>query len=527
MPECVCLDLGAVSYPQAMKVQKQLLAEVHAVGDKRAYLLLAEHYPAVITLGRRGSDADVLASPAVLTAAGVTVVRCSRGGAATYHGPGQLVAYPIVQLKPCHGAVRRYVASLEEAVIGLLEHYAVTAGRRSGQPGVWVGDEKIASVGLAVSGWVAWHGLSLNVSGDLSGFGLIVPCGLREAPVTSLRRLLNRDVDMADVKEVLRYRLMRTLGLAESCTASPSKPRLFLAALCQSRPSPTPKLTGHTPLPRWMRRPLPRQIGQDCVPRVIADLGLRTVCTQARCPNRPECLAQGRATFLILGDCCTRACRFCAVPSGPPGPIDPDEPANVATAARRLRLHHVVVTSVTRDDLADGGAEHFARTIQAIRRGNPAVTVEVLVPDFHGSRHALETVLAARPDVLGHNLETVRRLHRVVRPQGDYQRSLDTLAWAAKQATLLALPTRIKSGLMAGLGESPQELLEAMQDLYASGCRALTLGQYLAPSRQHHPVVRFIPPQEFSHLRAQAERIGFTNVVAEPLARSSYRPAMP
>jgi lipoic acid synthetase len=245
--------------------------------------------------------------------------------------------------------------------------------------------------------------------------------------------------------------------------------------------------------------------------------GLHTVCEDARCPNKGECFERGTATFLILGDVCTRDCRFCAVAGGRPGPLDPAEPEEVAAAAAALGLRHVVVTSVTRDDLPDGGAGHFAATIRALRRRLPeGATVEVLVPDFLGSHDALDAVLAERPDVFNHNVETVPRLYPRVRPQADYGRSLDVLGYAARVGGV------VKSGAMVGLGESGEEVRQVMKDLQAVGVRMLTLGQYLRPSPRHLPVVEYVPPAVFAEYRAAGERAGLV-VEAAPFVRSSYR----
>ena len=255
---------------------------------------------------------------------------------------------------------------------------------------------------------------------------------------------------------------------------------------------------------------------------LLADLGLHTVCQEARCPNMAECFGRGTATFMILGDTCTRGCRFCAVNHGRPGPpvsIDPREPERVAEAAARLGLRHVVITSVTRDDLSDSGAGQFAATVQAVRRQRPEATEEVLIPDLNGSHAALETVLDARPDVLNHNLETVPRLYPQVRPQANYRRSLEVLAWTKA----LAPQTVTKSGLMLGLGERTAEVLQALYDLRKVRCDLLTLGQYLQPTDRQLPVTRYVPPKEFEWYKEKAKEIGFRGVVSGPLVRSSHR----
>lgn len=271
--------------------------------------------------------------------------------------------------------------------------------------------------------------------------------------------------------------------------------------------------------PPWLRRRLPSGPAYEEVKGLIRGACLHTVCEEAHCPNIWECFSKRTATFLILGDACTRNCRFCAVAHGAPGPPDPKEPTRVAEAAEKMGLRHVVVTSVTRDDLPNGGAAAFAETVRVLRERIPGVSVELLVPDFQGRAEDLATVVAARPDVLNHNLETVERLYAEVRPEAGYRRSLELLARVRREAP--ELPA--KSGLMLGLGERPGEVRAALNDLLETGCRMLTLGQYLQPSAEHLPVDRFVPPEEFEAWRALALALGFEQVASGPFVRSSYR----
>jgi lipoic acid synthetase len=320
--------------------------------------------------------------------------------------------------------------------------------------------------------------------------------------------------------------------------------------------------------PPWLRKRIPAGGEAAAVRGLLAELGLATVCSGAHCPNLPECFARGTATFLILGTRCTRSCRFCAIAKGDAGPLREDEPEAVAEAAARLALRHVVITSVTRDDLADGGAGHFARTIRAVRGRLPQAVIEVLVPDFGGSTAALDAVLDARPDIFNHNVETVPRLYPAVRPEADYRRSLDVLAYAKRRAGAaggeqpapvdsagapggmpsasfaghaeaapggtcprnggVGMPPsagRIftKSGLMVGLGETPGEVRACLRDLRGAGCDIVTIGQYLAPSAAHQPVARFVEPAEFAAWEAEARALGFAAATAGPFVRSSYR----
>lgn len=271
----------------------------------------------------------------------------------------------------------------------------------------------------------------------------------------------------------------------------------------------------------WLRKTLPPPGTVEQVRGLMQDLQLNTVCQSARCPNLNECWSRKAATFMIMGDLCTRTCRFCTVPKGKPLPLDTGEPEHVAEAAARLGLQHVVVTSVDRDDLDDQGAAHFAATITAIRRRLPGAVVEVLTPDFRGVMELVDVVSDAGPAIYNHNLETVPRLYRRVRPGAGYRRSLDLLARVKQRH-----PRQFtKSGLMLGLGEQREELREVMRDLRAAGVDILTLGQYLRPSLAQLPVERYVPPEEFAEIGAEARTLGFLSVASAPFVRSSYNAA--
>ncbi len=271
-------------------------------------------------------------------------------------------------------------------------------------------------------------------------------------------------------------------------------------------------------LPDWLRRELPRGNEDHFTARLLEELGLETVCDNARCPNRMECYSQRTATFMILGSTCTRPCGFCSVDRGHPQPPAADEPTRLAEAVVRLGLKHVVITSVTRDDLPDGGAEHFYQCVQAVRQRTDAA-IEVLTPDFLHDRSALDRVIAARPEVFNHNTETVPRLYRHVRgPRSDYRWTLELLRYVKQQDASI----KTKSGLMLGLGETWQELLDVLVDLREHGCDFLTLGQYLQPGPGYLPVERFVPPAEFDRLGEMARQLGFSQVASGPFVRSSY-----
>ena len=287
---------------------------------------------------------------------------------------------------------------------------------------------------------------------------------------------------------------------------------MTLLPIINNAPEPPPRRR----LPKWLKRPLP-QPGMAYTSSVISDLRLETVCDSAKCPNRTECWSQQTATFMILGNVCTRPCGFCSVPKGKTETVELDEPARVAEAAERLGLKYVVITSVTRDDLPDGGADHFYQCIQAVRERTGA-EVEVLTPDFLGNRAAISRVIAGQPDVFNHNTETVPRLYHRVRRNAVYQRTLDLLAQVKEEAP--DMPT--KSGLMLGLGETREELMDVCADLRGVGCDMITLGQYLQPGPTHLPVERFVPPEEFDEIGDQVRRLGFKMVASGPFVRSSY-----
>ncbi len=271
-------------------------------------------------------------------------------------------------------------------------------------------------------------------------------------------------------------------------------------------------------LPEWLRLKLPTEPAFGRTRALLNELNLHTVCESARCPNHWECWSKGTATFMIAGDRCTRACRFCAVTTAKPFALEADEPQRVAEATNRLRLKHVVITAVARDDLADGGAEHFRQTIEQVRERNPDIVIEVLTPDFNGSHAALDLVLSARPHIFNHNLETVRRLTPSVRSRATYDRSLQVLADVKARSR----GVHTKSGLMLGLGETEAELFQAMEDLRAADCDMLTLGQYLRPTRNHLPVAEFISPETFARHGDRARAMGFRHVASGPMVRSSY-----
>ena len=485
------LDWGLLEYGEALLRQKAFVEE-RIAGFSPDCLVLVEHSP-VVTIGRSGSLEDLHVSKEALSQQGVALYHVERGGMATFHGPGQMVAYPILKLKEKN--LHLTLRTLQDSLASVLRTYGLNPEFKNGQPGLWLHSAKVASVGLAVRRWVTYHGVALNVNIDPRGFNWIVPCGHPNEKITSMQRELGYRVDMSEVKKTFTEAFCRLFGYAE-------------------KRSEDKKGSKH---PRWLMRTAPDTFAIDQMEERLRRLELSTVCESAHCPNLGECFARGTATFMILGTRCTRRCRFCAVDKGRPEKVDPGEPERVARMAQELGLRYVVVTSVTRDDLPDGGAEQFTRTIEQIRKHSPHARVEVLVPDFKGSLAALRKVCEARPDMLNHNIETVASMYPRVRPEARYQRSLGILECAAREGL------RVKSGLMLGLGETREEVMETLIELKRKGCQYLTIGQYLRPSKDHLPVARFVPPREFQGWAEKARSMGFKAVAAGPLVRSSYR----
>ena len=508
--------LGTVPYREAETFQRA----VHEHTDEQ-YLLLQEH-PHVYTLGSRAHLEHVLCDPASV---GAELVSADRGGDVTYHGPGQLVGYPVISLAEWRGGQRdvvAYVRKLEAVLLAVLADFGISAERSRGYTGVWVGDEKIAAIGVRVARGRTRHGFALNVDPDLSMFGHIVPCGNTDRGVTSMARVLGRRVEMhavvdaavARFAEVFEFSTVERQGVAwrapEVVAAHPVK---LLGRLAEAGVTPVDLARER---PSWMKVKAKFDDGYLELKQLMRDNDLHTVCEEAGCPNIYECWADRTATFMILGDRCTRACGFCLVDTRKPLAVDADEPRRVAEAIQTMGLAHAVITCVARDDLPDGGASVFAQTVDAVRALNPETNIELLISDCKGDAAALDAIFAARPDVLNHNLETVARLQRAARPSAGYARSLAVLA-RAKDAGLLT-----KSGIILGMGETDEEVRAAIADLRAVGVEVLTIGQYLRPSPQHLPVVKWWSPEEFDALRVHAEGLGFRHVEAGPLVRSSY-----
>ncbi|MBK6435199.1 MAG: lipoyl synthase [Rhodanobacteraceae bacterium] len=503
-------------------------------------LWILEHDP-VFTLGQAGKWEHVLLP------GDIPVVPVDRGGQVTYHGPGQLVAYPLFDLRRLGISVRELVQRIEQSIIDTLARYDIVAARRDGAPGVYVGDAKIAALGLRVRRGCSFHGLAFNVAMDLDPFTRINPCGYQGLAVTQVldcggpSALSVVATDLIDtmcaqfgLPRLPRMRAFlnpRTPEMSE--TSSKTIPlNLVEASLVPGAKQIARDKIARNPVtfdaerpmlrkPDWIRVRLPSTNAVQQLKNKLRESALVTVCEEASCPNIHECFAKGTATFMVLGEVCTRRCSFCDVAHGRPKPADVNEPKQLAQTIADMQLRYVVITSVDRDDLMDGGAGHFADCIRETRALSPAIRIEILTPDFRGKgrvERALAALAANPPDVFNHNLETVRRVYREVRPGADYDWSLRLLQqFKAEHPTL---PT--KSGIMLGLGETLDEVREAMADLRAHAVDMITVGQYLQPSRHHHPVERYWTPDEFKEIETIGYALGFSHVASGPLVRSSY-----
>ncbi|MGC8511701.1 MAG: lipoyl synthase [Acidimicrobiales bacterium] len=524
--------LGRVRYRDGLALQRGLWAN----GDDD-WLLLMEHRE-VYTMGVRARPENLLVDPSTV---GAELERVDRGGDVTYHGPGQLVGYPVMDVPPGAGASPCHVWRIEQTLIDALGALGVpSAGRLEGYPGVWLdpsGDNprKIAAIGVRVSKGRSMHGFALNVDPDMAMFGHIVPCGIADKPVTSLaveglhpamRAVVDAvveaaskvwgvaSVDRQDVAWKVQPSDMAPFTVTGGATATPV--RMIDRRLAQAGVDPAGGLAVDARKPQWLRAPA--HLGEDyrALRKVVRSLNLVTVCEEAGCPNIYECWADGTATFMINGERCTRACGFCLVDTAKPLPLDPDEPERVAEAVSRLGLSHAVVTCVARDDLPDGGASGFVATVEAVRRRSPGVALELLISDLKGDPASLEAVFSVRPEVLNHNVETVPRLQRAVRPSASYARSLAVLA-RAKAAGLTT-----KTGLVLGMGETFEEVASTLADLAGVGVDIVTAGQYLRPTAAHLGVARWWTPEEFASIAELGESLGIGHVEASPLTRSSY-----
>ena len=521
--------IGRVAYREVLALQTSLFEH-----GREQHLLLLEH-PHVFTYGPRAElEKNLKCEPAEV---GADFVSVKRGGDITYHGPGQLVGYPILNIENAICATA-HVCGVEQLVIdALTELGAKNAGRLPGFAGVWLDADndrrrKISAIGVRLAHGRTMHGFALNVDPDMTYMRQhIVPCGVAEYPVTSLKEE-GIDVSMQEVVKIVTRLAIERWGDGEgeqqevawvhrpedlsrfSRGEGPGEPVRMLGRLADAGVDGGVDLSERKP--EWLRPKV--QIGAEVlkIKRTLSELKLVTVCEEAGCPNLSECWKDGTATFMVLGERCTRACGFCLVDTRKPELPEADEPQRVAEAVASMRLTHAVLTMVARDDLADGGFAHVAECVRAIRERNPSTRIETLVSDAKGEVASLQLLFDARPDVFNHNIETVARLQRAVRPSAGYARSLGVLA-AAKAAGLV-----VKSGLVLGMGETSEEVDGCLADLAGIGVNIVTIGQYLRPTTHHTPVARWIHPDEFTRWKQVGESLGIGHVESSPLTRSSY-----
>ena len=525
--------LGTVSYAESLAVQESIFT--HGVGN---HLLLQEH-PHVFTYGPSADlEKNLKCDPSTV---GADFVSVKRGGDITYHGPGQLVGYPLLRLAAKLGISGppdsvAYVHSVEQVVIDSLIAVGLSsANRLDGYPGVWVdvdtNPRKICAIGVRVGRGRTMHGFAINVSTDLEFMSTnIVPCGISEYPVTSLVKE-GINISMSDMVKVVIEKANDMWGDAaaerqdvawkqtpEDLSAfsrgeGPGQPVRLLSRLASAGVSEALSLSERKP--DWIRPKVSLGAEVMTLKKTLRDLSLVTVCEEAGCPNLSECWSDGTATFMVLGERCTRACGFCLIDTRKPEALDENEPARVADAVKQMGLSYVVLTMVARDDLPDEGMGHVARCVEAIRLLDPSIQVETLISDSRGT-DSLGLLLQTRPDVLNHNVETVPRLQRAVRPSAGYARSLSVLS-RAKAAGLV-----VKSGLIVGMGETDEEVFGVLFDLASIGVDIVTIGQYLRPTTHHIPVSRWVEPSIFDQYKFVGESFGIGHVESSPLTRSSY-----
>lgn len=525
--------LGKLPYQEAYDLQLGIHRDVSNDNSSDDYLLLLEH-DKVITVGRSAKEGNLLVEKNELLTKKVEYVETDRGGDITYHGEGQIVGYPIIRLTDPKKVIP-YVRDLEKVIIKTLKKFSIDSFTKEDDTGVWTKKGKIASIGIKVSKWTTYHGFSLNIFDSLDGFELINTCGNESEKVTSIHSF-NSSISFQDVAEELTKNFVKVFNYVEiDKQFSQFTPRQLKTnkefnidsmvkrgVFNPSKVSIPLTIKGNLPnepsRPDWMK--VKANLGKDymSLKGLLKEKKLNTVCEEASCPNIYECWSMGTATFMIMGDVCTRACGFCDVKTGKPGYLDLEEPIRVAESVKSMGLTHAVVTSVNRDDLEDGGSKFFADTIYAIKNLNQDCSVEVLIPDFKGDRKAINNIIEANPEVLNHNLETVPRLQREIRTAASYGRSLSLLYYAKQQGFL----GKTKTGLIVGMGETKEEVLSVLRDIAKLQIDIVTIGQYLRPTAKHRAIDRYAPIEEFELYKSYGESLGIPHVESGPLVRSSY-----
>ena len=525
--------LGKLPYSEAYDLQLGLHRSVSQEDSKDDYLLLLEHNN-VITSGRSSKENNLLVSRGQLHELGIEYFETDRGGDITYHGDGQLIGYPIIRLSDPKKVIP-FVRNLENVIIDSLRKFEIDSFTKEDDTGVWTAKGKIASVGIKVSKWTTYHGFSLNIFDSLDGYQLINPCGNQSEQITSIHQF-NPDISFEEVASEISDNFAKVFGYTDTDRQfSQFTPRQLkrtkefnidqmvkdgVFKINQNKIPVTVRgvLPSEPKRPEWMK--VKANLGSDYVSlkNLLSEKKLNTVCEEASCPNIYECWSMGTATFMIMGDVCTRACGFCDVKTGRPGELDLGEPLRVAESVQAMNLTHAVITSVNRDDLEDGGSMFFADTIRAVKDKNSHCDVEVLVPDFKGLRSAIQNIIDASPEVFNHNLETVPRLQREIRTAASYGRSLSLLEYVKKQGFM----GKTKTGLIVGMGETKEEVISVLKDLSKIEVDIVTIGQYLRPTAKHRPIDRYATIEEFEDYKIIGESYGIPHVESGPLVRSSY-----
>ena len=525
--------LGNLPYSEALILQKGLKESVAGEHNPYDYLLLLEHNN-VITIGRTGDTNNLLLDSKELEKKGIEFFETDRGGDITFHGKGQLIGYPIMRLQDPKKVIP-FVRSLEQTIIKTLDSFGIEAFSKEDDTGVWTSEGKIASIGVKVSKWTTYHGFALNIFDKLEGFDFINPCGNQEEKIASVHTF-NTEISFDDVVNKITETFTAEFGYKDvgiqmsQFTPTQLKKHkkheideMLDKGVFQKNNNLVPitikgLLPNEPERPEWMK--VKANLGKDYrdLKNLISEKKLNTVCEEASCPNIYECWSMGTATFMIMGDTCTRACGFCDVNTGKPNDLDDLEPLRVAESVLTMELTHAVITSVNRDDLPDGGSNFFAQTINEVKRLNPSTSVEVLIPDFKGDKGAIDNIIEASPEVLNHNLETVPRLQREIRTAASYGRSLSLLQYAKESAFL----GKTKTGLIVGMGEEFEEVIAVLEDLSQINVDIVTIGQYLRPTAKHRPIHRYVDKEEFIKYKSIGESFGIPHIESGPLVRSSY-----
>lgn len=525
--------IGKLPYSEAYDLQLGIHRSVSQNNSNDDYLLLLEH-DGVITSGRSAKKNNLLVSEEELRNKGIDFFETDRGGDITYHGEGQLIGYPIVRLSDPK-KILPFVRSLENVIIDTLNEFSIDSFTKEDETGVWTSVGKIASIGIKVSKWTTYHGFSLNIFDNLEGFNFINPCGNESEQMSSIHQF-NNQISFEDVSSVISKNFKKIFNYEKidkqfsqftpkqlKTTKEFNIDEMVKSGVFKPNKNIIP-ITIRGVLPNEPRRPewmkVKANLGNDYInlKNLLTEKKLNTVCEEASCPNIYECWSMGTATFMIMGDVCTRACGFCDVKTGKPGQLDLDEPSRVAESVKAMQLSHAVITSVNRDDLDDGGSLFFADTIRAVKELNEKCNVEVLVPDFKGLRSAIDNILFASPEVFNHNLETVPRLQREIRTAASYGRSLSLLEYVKQQGFM----GKTKTGLIVGMGETKDEVISVLKDLSKIDIDIVTIGQYLRPTAKHRPIDRYAPIEEFEDYKLLGESFGIPHVESGPLVRSSY-----